>query len=85
MRASAITATRVLNKQANHRVPQKGCLSRSSSDVSVQEKGAAALKALGYYPLQISGFYFAFSQLPVWGLFYFLCFAAEQLTFVLAP
>lgn len=42
--------------------------SQSSSGISVQEKEAAALKALGYFPSQISGFYFAFSQVAV-GLF----------------
>lgn len=68
----------------NHGAAQKGSPSQSSSGISVQEKEAAALKALGYFPSQISGFYFAFSQVAVWGLFHFLCSAVEQLSFVLA-
>lgn len=44
---------------------------------SVHEKEAAALKALLCVPLQISVFYFAFSQFLIWGLLYFLLPAAE--------
>lgn len=58
-------------------------LLRKHAGISVQEKEAAALKALEYFPLQMSSFPFTFSQLSLWGLFPFMCSAVEQLSFVL--
>lgn len=84
MRASAITVTDSQISKRTTELLRTDALSQSSSGISDWEKEAAALKALGYFLSQISGFYFAFSQLPVWGLFYFLCSAVEQLSFVLA-